>query len=317
MTLAQIDRMAENLRRLGVQAVSVGGGEPLVRDDLAQAVESFARRGMSVRVLTNGVIEDHGLLDRVIDAGCRGFSVSLDSLDSRRLDEVAGTKGVLEKVKSSISHLSSRLKRVGGLGLINTVVSRHNLDELDDILDYAGSVGFYLSLIPLEAQNMGGACLVDSKSLTSYHLSDEQKGRVEEIFWGLREKKSRGAPLFNSSVYLKKAGELLSGKRVEWKCLAGGLYFSVGPDGGFSICHRHRGWAGVEGFVADDDFVEKFRSHCKDAGVAVIRENCRDCFRPCWVDTAQIFTDVSAFFEMAGIQLRVLLGKKNSEKRKP
>ena len=316
MTVGQIDRMAKNLKILGVQSVSIGGGEPLVRGDLPRAVESFVRRGMSVRVLTNGVLKDHRPLDRLIDAGCSGFSVSMDSLDAEKMDRLLCSRHTLEKVKSTISYLSPRLRRSGGIGLINTVVSGQNLDELGDILDFAGNAGFYLSLIPVEVQNMGGSQLTDEDSMVPFQMSEEQKERTVAVFRSLIDRKSAGEPVFNSRVFLEKAGRLLSGEKVTWTCLAGRLYFSVGPDGAFSICHRHRGWAGVEGCVTDDDFVDKFQANRDKHEVRKLREDCCECLRPCWAEVAHVFSEPGAFIEMSRIHLNVLWRKIFSRERK-
>lgn len=75
LSVDQIDRMAEVLHKLGTQVISIGGGEPLVREDLPEAVSAFIKRGISVRVLSNGVVEDFSGLEKVIAAGVVNFSI--------------------------------------------------------------------------------------------------------------------------------------------------------------------------------------------------------------------------------------------------
>ena len=55
MNIEQINRVAENLKKIGVTIVLLIGGEPFVRKDISQIVEAFTSRNIHVRMQTNGV----------------------------------------------------------------------------------------------------------------------------------------------------------------------------------------------------------------------------------------------------------------------
>ena len=84
LQLPQIERLAANLKKAGVRSVALGGGEPFVRKDLEGIVRAFAWRGFEVRLLTNGIALAPDRIARVISAGVRHASVSLDSMDAKR-----------------------------------------------------------------------------------------------------------------------------------------------------------------------------------------------------------------------------------------
>lgn len=301
----QIDTMAEILKKIGVQVISIGGGEPLLREDLPEVVRSFVGRGISVRVLTNGILVSLERLQRVLDAGVHNFSVSLDSLDAGIQDKITGLEGGFEKTLETMRFLSPFIKKKRGIGIINTVVSSVNLDYLAEMVEFAGSLGFYISFVPLETERVhagGAGCLENSKDLA---FGEEEKKKAERIFAKLASMKRQGKPIFNSSTFLLWAGRRLSGKDTSWKCHAGSLYFSISPEGMFSICHNFRGFTqeGADISTVGEDFSAIFNSPDYRKEIMKTRSACKACLRPCWAEISCLFSDLSAFFEMAKIYL--------------
>src|SRR5947199_3962188 len=84
LTYEEIGRVARVLHGLGVTAVRLTGGEPLVRADLPVLVRKLAAIGFDdISLTTNGVGLPH-LAVALADAGLRRVNVSCDSLDRRR-----------------------------------------------------------------------------------------------------------------------------------------------------------------------------------------------------------------------------------------
>jgi MoaA/NifB/PqqE/SkfB family radical SAM enzyme len=299
----QIDRMAEVLKKIGTQVISIGGGEPLMRDDLPEAAQSFIKRGISVRVLSNGIPVSMDRLKSVLDAGVSNFSISLDSLDPKIQDGITGQEGGFEKTLETLRFLSPVIKKRKGIGIINTVVSSVNVDRLADMVKFAGGLGFYISFVPLEMDQMhaGGAGCMDN--LKDFDMSENQKKLAEKSFKELAARKRQGEPIFNSSSFLEAAGRRLAGENFSWKCLAGSLYFSISPGGMFSICHNFRGYTGegADISVLGDDFPVIFNSPEYKEGILKLRKECRVCFRPCWAEISYLFSDTQALLEMVRI----------------
>jgi PqqA peptide cyclase len=312
LDLTGIKKMAAAFRDMGVQVVSIGGGEPLLRQDLPQAVAAFSKMGISVRVLSNGVGVDRKRLQDVIDAGCVNFSVSLDSLDAEQQDSIAGQAGAFAQVMEMLDFLSPILKRRGGLGILNTVVSGANFESLGEIVDFAESIGFYVSLIPLESKHFGNSC-----GSSGLQPSQEQKEKGEEIFGKIVEMKKKGKPVFNSTVFLSALGDNAAGERPPWRCLAGELYFSVDPAGNFSICHNFQGFADGKNYpISKKGFLNDYRNALKEKAFVALRSECRECMRPCWAEVSNVFTAPQAFLEMGGIHLSRTIGKFFANERK-
>ncbi len=309
LNTGQIEIMAENLRKLGTQVISIGGGEPLIREDLPQAARMFLERGISVRVLSNGVVNDYNHLQRVIDVGAVNFSISLDTLNAEIQNNIIGRNDAFDRVMETFSFLSPILKEKKGLGLINTVVSSANLNELEKILDFAEKIGFYVSFVPLEIHQFSGKVLGCTETMQDLTYTETDKQRAGEIFERLVSLKRAGRPIFNSSLFLRNAGNYMSGKDFSWDCRAGILYFSVSPEGLFSICHRYLGYTGEgnELSVIAPDFVEIMKSKKYHENAKKINNSCKACLRPCWAEISNLFLDLPSLLEMVKIQIRTII----------
>ena len=305
----QIEQMADNLQILGTQVISIGGGEPLIREDLPQVVRFFLDRGISVRVLSNGVVNNYDHLQKVVDAGVNNFSISLDTLNPQIQNDIIGRDDAFDRVMETFAFLSPILKEKGGLGLINTVVSSANLDQLEEILSFAEKIGFYVSFIPLEIHQFSGKVLGCTETMQDLAYTESDKQKAGMIFEKLISLKKAGRPIFNSSTFLRNAGNYMSGKDFSWDCRAGILYFSVSPEGNFSICHRYLGYTrkGNDLSVISPDFIdtiksEKYRNNAKE-----INRSCKACLRPCWAEISNLFLDLPSLLEMVKIQIGTII----------
>ncbi|MFH0901038.1 MAG: radical SAM protein [Pseudomonadota bacterium] len=70
--------LAADLASAGCRAVCLTGGEPLVRPDWSILARRLVDVGVAVTVITNGLLVDPPTIERMIEAGVTGVSVSLD-----------------------------------------------------------------------------------------------------------------------------------------------------------------------------------------------------------------------------------------------
>ena len=304
LTTPQVEKMAETLKILGTQVISIGGGEPLIREDLPQVVRFFIDRGISVRVLSNGVINDYKHLQNVVDAGVVNFSISLDTLKPEIQNDIIGRADAFDRVMETLAFLAPVLKEKKGLGLLNTVVSSANLDELSQIVEFASKIGFYVSFVPLEIHEFSGKVLGCTETMQDLTFTEEDQKKAEDVFKNLISLKAAGKPVFNSTAFLKSAGNYMSGRKYSWNCHAGILYFSISPEGLFSICHRYQGNTekGNKISIIDPDFISVFKSDKYKDMTKKLNRSCNACLRPCWAEISYLFNDIGALLEMIKIQ---------------
>src|ERR1051325_517509 len=77
MQASEIDALAKIFVGLGVNKIRLTGGEPLVRKDIAQIIQSLSQLPVSLTLTTNGV-RLHEFLPQLKEAGIRSLNISLD-----------------------------------------------------------------------------------------------------------------------------------------------------------------------------------------------------------------------------------------------
>lgn len=126
--LALIDEAAE----LGALRFYFTGGEPFLRPDVFELAERVTRHhGRDLRVLTNGILFQGAVLDRLKeqDPARLSLQVSLDGATARTNDAVRGA-GSYERILDGVR----RLVDTGFAPTISTVISRVNVGEMVEMV---------------------------------------------------------------------------------------------------------------------------------------------------------------------------------------
>lgn len=124
----------ENLCRIGINTVRFTGGEPFCRKDfldLARNVKSI--EGIdSVSVVTNGSMLSDSLIESMVCEKIFSYvSVSLDTLEKKKYAKITKSN-TFDKVMHNIEKLVQKGVRTR----INFVLTKDNLTEVRDILDF-------------------------------------------------------------------------------------------------------------------------------------------------------------------------------------
>ena len=323
LSIDDIGLMAARMARIGVVQLSIGGGEPFAVEHIEEAAEIFLSHGLNLRLLTNGIGEGNGknvvegkrYLDRIdhcIDIGVKNFSISLDSLYPQRFDYICEAEGSWDEAVRTMTHIGQRLHGVpGSLPSINCVVSNLNLEELPDMVRFAREIGFAISFLPVELlatakdgqRNFEGRFIRYRPEMGMYHADsvEEVRQRIDRSYDQLVRMKAEGWPILNSTPYLEASRRYLkSGSFPAEGCDAGRLYFSVAPNGQFTICHRtvhqHKSFL-------DPDFEAYFQSAEYERKRLMEAGSCEGCMRACWIDTSSMFRTMRGFFETTRLTL--------------
>jgi len=116
-----------------VNNIVLTGGEPLLRKNLDNIIKICKKMGLKTTLTTNGSLLDINMIDRFLESGLDIISLSLDSLDPNKHDEIRGVKGAFNKAMGLIDVLSKNKKI--HLTLITTIM-KDNIDEIPNIIDW-------------------------------------------------------------------------------------------------------------------------------------------------------------------------------------
>ncbi len=129
-------RILGEAEELGVVQVHFTGGEPLARKDLEVLVARARSLGLYSNLVTSGVPLSRERLEKLADAGVDHVQVSLQSARRDRAEAIAGYDGHAQKLD-----VMRWVKELGLPLTLNVVLHRANLDEIDELVALAESIG--------------------------------------------------------------------------------------------------------------------------------------------------------------------------------
>jgi GTP 3',8-cyclase len=152
LTFDEITRLAQVAKSLGVSALRITGGEPLVRKGLPSLIARLAAIGFDDLAMTTNGMDLARVAGELASAGLRRVNVSCDSLRPERFATIR-KRGNLDVVLNSMS----AAERAGLTPLkVNVVLLRgHNDDEILDFASFARATGRivrFIEFMPLDAQ---------------------------------------------------------------------------------------------------------------------------------------------------------------------
>lgn len=155
MTATDITKVFETARAAGIQKVKITGGEPLIRHDIVNIVQTASGIFDEVSMTTNGIFLD-SLVDELAEAGMSRINVSLDTLDRETYEQITGADQIDLVVDGIDGAFRAGLTPVK----INTVLLNGlNDTHVPQLTHFAASRGAILQLIELNP--MGGNCSSD------------------------------------------------------------------------------------------------------------------------------------------------------------
>lgn len=203
-TSAELKSLLAQVAGLGCTGVGFSGGEPLLRDDLGECIESAVGHGLSTWLVTNGLVLTGDRVSGLAASGLEGLSVSLDSLDPEIYRDIRGVG--LKKVLANVVN-AARLDLLT-MGIAVTISTR-NVLKLRELVDFAADFGLQVSF-QLYEQDVHLAASVSSMRPGP----EELKAAVDELC----ALKQGGSPVSNSFEYLKSLPRYV--RSGEWEGLA-------------------------------------------------------------------------------------------------
>ena len=207
----------------------LSGGEPLLRDDLAEIAAYASRRGATVVVGTNGTLLTDDRIAALQEAGVRGVAVSIDSLRPAYHDRFRHGPGSLGDTVAALGRL--REHRLDFI--VQTTVTKGNRDELERLVAWSadeGAVAFNCYFLVATGRGAGLSDLAPAE----YEAVLADLARWQKDYRGRLLVRAKCAPHFMRHVHQTDPDSTLL--NYETRCPCGTQYCRITPDGKLTPC---------------------------------------------------------------------------------
>ncbi len=215
-------------REMGAAQLGFSGGEPLVRQDLAELIAEARKLGFYTNLITSGI----GLTEQKISdfkkAGLDHIQISFQASDEQVNNLLAGSK----KAFAQKLEMARAVKAHGYPMVLNFVTHRHNIDKIDRIIELC--IALEADFVELATCQFYGWAQLNRVGLLP---TQEQLVRAERITNEYRAKlEAEGHPckliFVTPDYYEERPKACMNG----W----GSIFLTVTPDGTALPCHGAR-----------------------------------------------------------------------------
>ena len=227
LTTEECEAVIDELQRMQVFYINIGGGEPTIRKDFWHLVRYAVDHGVGVKFSTNGSGIDAEVAEQLAESDYVDVQISIDGADADTNDHVRG-EGSFATAVRAMEHLQA----AGFEGFkISVVMTRHNIPQVDEFKAMADHYGAQLRLTRFRPSGRG------ADSWEALHPTDQQQ---RELYHWLMDHPD--VLTGDSFFHLSALGEALPGLNL---CGAGRVVCLIDPVGDVYACP----------FVLHDEFL--------------------------------------------------------------
>ncbi|HEY0807355.1 MAG TPA: mycofactocin radical SAM maturase, partial [Pseudonocardiaceae bacterium] len=151
LSTAECQAVIDELARMRVFYVNIGGGEPTVRPDFWDIVDYATAHHVGVKFSTNGIRITPDVARRLADSDYVDVQISLDGATADVNDAVRGAGSYATALRAM-----RNLAAAGFTGFkISVVMTRHNIGQLDGFQAIADEFGAQLRITRLRPSGRG------------------------------------------------------------------------------------------------------------------------------------------------------------------
>ena len=273
-TTKQLISLIDELKQKGTLWITLTGGEPLLRDDIELIIDKIKKENIICSINTNG-----SLIKEKIDAVKKidFITVSLDGNEAA--NDMNRGKGTFKVAIEGIKCLKDNKIPFD----VVSVLTRHNINSIDAMLDLAERMSFYVEFNFLEDQN------APYQDHSSFSIDDKD---MKDISRKLIEYKKKGRHVFYSAGSrryvlgwpLSYKEKMLFRDIPHFKpihCYMGERMCHIDYDGKVYPCNQLAGRFPALSFL--ESGFEKSWENLKN------KKNCKACYAVCFAEFNRFF----------------------------
>lgn len=137
LTTKEAFRMVDEIAQFSKPVFIISGGDPLLRKDVFDVAKRAHEKGLNVVMSPSGSKLTQEIIQKIKNSGVRMVSISLDGSNSDVHDGFRNVPGSFEMVTSTLE----LLKKNELPFQINTTITQHNLNDIENIRDLVSKIG--------------------------------------------------------------------------------------------------------------------------------------------------------------------------------
>jgi MoaA/NifB/PqqE/SkfB family radical SAM enzyme len=140
LNLQEIETLTNKLAEYGTLAISLAGGEPMLREDLLDIIRIVSQKHFPI-MITNGWCITKENAHALWEAGLQEISISIDYADSQMHDAMRGHPGAFERAVQSLKILhESRHSNRNRVHMIS-VLMNDNVEDVEKLIHLSRQLG--------------------------------------------------------------------------------------------------------------------------------------------------------------------------------
>ena len=223
---ARAIEIIKQIADFGNPILVLSGGEPLYRHDIFDLARFATDRGLRVALATNGTLVTKQVAKRVVEAGIKRVSISLDGADSLTHDTFRGIPGAFDAAVYGMKNL----QEVGMSVQINMTIAKHNAKQLPAVLDLSRRLGadalHTFLLVPVGC----GVDIAAEQMVSPQEYEEMLNWFYDQSKAGDIELKATCAPHYFRVVRQRRVAERREAVASGAMTYGGGKAPSIGPD---------------------------------------------------------------------------------------
>lgn len=210
--------VSEKLKRMGVRAVNLAGGEPAIRKDLPAIIKALSSDHIVI-INSNGTLINREKADEIWKAGCDIVNISIEFPNEILHDQFRG-KGVFKKAISSIECLLSTKTKKRQKIALQTILCPDNMNIFEELVKIADYYKIDFCFNPYRP----------GESEVDFSLFEKFDSKV------LSDLKKKYNVMKATSYAIQATNEYIMNKGHYGKCGAGSMMLAIDPYGSVLPC---------------------------------------------------------------------------------
>lgn len=278
LSLEQLKQVIREAAQLGVEAVDLTGGEPMLRDDIYEMIACAKSVGMDVVLVTNGTLIKEREAQKLVAAGLRSVVISLEGVEVVN-DRIRG-RGNYQK---AVHALQCFLKFKERLGDIKAGVTISNLN-FRQLYDFTRFLFEEVGINAISYNPFTRYMLTPShfKAAESFEIPPDQLDLLREELDKIIAYSGQGLGSFPDPRYLKKIPDYFAGASMlpAQGCSLPLQSCAVDSHGAVYACLKEMAEAGNVTRTSLPEIIagEVYQKSCQRA----LRRECGGCLSSCY-----------------------------------